>query len=53
MAEYLLERFNQPALVEEYLPGREFTVGVIGSGDDAIAIGGMEIECKNNLPIFS
>jgi len=43
-------RFNQPALVEEYLPGREFTVGVIGSGDDAIAIGGMEIECKNNYP---
>src|SRR4030042_1535158 len=50
VAEYLLERFSQPALVEEYLPGREFTVGVIGSGDDAIAIGGMEIECKNNFP---
>jgi D-alanine-D-alanine ligase len=50
MAEWILARFNQPALVEEYLPGREFTVGVIGSGDDAIAIGGMEIECKDNLP---
>lgn len=50
MAEYLLSRFNQPALVEEYLPGREFTVGVIGAGDEAIAIGGMEIECKDNLP---
>jgi D-alanine-D-alanine ligase len=50
MAGYLLNRFNQPALVEEYLPGREFTVGVIGSGDKAIAIGGMEIECKDNLP---
>ncbi|HBC77276.1 MAG TPA: D-alanine--D-alanine ligase [Bacteroidales bacterium] len=50
MVEYLLTRFNQPALVEEYLPGREFTVGVIGSGDDARAIGGMEIECKDNLP---
>ena len=46
----LLERFNQPALVEEYLPGREFTVGVVGSGDEAVAIGGMEIECKDNLP---
>ncbi len=50
MSEYLLTRFNQPALVEEYLPGREFTVGVVGSGDDAKVIGGMEIECKDNLP---
>lgn len=49
-AEYLLNRFDQPALVEEYLPGREFTVGVIGTGDEAVAIGGMEIECKDNLP---
>lgn len=50
MVGFLLKRFDQPALVEEYLPGREFTVGVIGTGDDAIAIGGMEIECKDNLP---
>jgi len=50
MVEYLLSRFNQPVLVEEYLPGREFTVGVIGSGDDSVAIGGMEIECRDNLP---
>ena len=50
MVKFLLTRFNQPALVEEYLPGREFTVGVVGSGDDATAIGGMEIECKDNLP---
>jgi len=50
VAEYLLERFNQPALVEEYLPGREFTVGVLGSAGEAEAIGGMEIICKDNLP---
>jgi D-alanine-D-alanine ligase len=50
MAEYLLGRFRQPALVEEYLPGREFTVGVVGSGEETVAIGGMEIECKDNLP---
>lgn len=50
IAEYLLSRFNQPALVEEYLPGREFTVGIVGTGDDAKAIGGMEIECLNNYP---
>ncbi len=50
MAAYLLKRFDQPALVEEYLPGREFTIGVTGSGDEAVAIGGMEIECRDNLP---
>jgi D-alanine-D-alanine ligase len=50
MVEYLLSRFEQPALVEEYLPGREFTVGIVGSGEDSVAIGGMEIECKDNLP---
>ncbi len=50
MAEYILTRYNQPAIVEEYLPGREFTVGVIGSAEETIAIGGMEIECRNNYP---
>ena len=49
-ADLILKSFNQPALVEEYLPGREFTVGVIGSGDGAFTIGGMEIECRDNLP---
>jgi D-alanine-D-alanine ligase len=50
ITEYLLNRFDQPVLVEEYLPGREFTVGLVGSGADATAVGGMEIECKDNLP---
>jgi D-alanine-D-alanine ligase len=50
MVEWILKEFKQPALVEEYLPGREFTVGVVGYGDDAIAIGGMEVICANNLP---
>ena len=46
----LLEKYNQPVLIEEYLPGREFTVGVTGSGTDAKVIGGMEVICKDNLP---
>ena len=50
MVEWILSEFRQPALAEEYLPGREFTVGVVGHGEDAIAIGGMEIICANNLP---
>jgi D-alanine-D-alanine ligase len=50
MVEWILKEFNQPALVEEYLPGREFTVGIVGSGKMAVAIGGMEVICLNNLP---
>jgi len=50
MVEWILSEFRQPALVEEYLPGREFTVGIIGYGEEAVAIGGMEVICANNLP---
>ena len=39
----MIERYNQPALVEQYLPGREFTVGIVGNGDDARVIGVCEI----------
>ncbi|MBM4355174.1 MAG: hypothetical protein FJ109_15560, partial [Deltaproteobacteria bacterium] len=39
----LIRRFYQPVLVEKYLPGREFTVGVVGTGDDAEIIGVLEI----------
>jgi D-alanine-D-alanine ligase len=50
MVEWILTEFRQPALVEEYLPGREFTVGIVGDGEETIAIGGMEVICANNLP---
>lgn len=40
----LIARFAQPVLVERYLPGREFTVGVVGTGAAATAIGVMEID---------
>ncbi len=39
----LLKRFRQPVLVETYLPGREFTVGVAGTGDLARPLGVMEV----------
>lgn len=46
----LLDNYHQPVLVEEYLPGREFTVGLVGSGNDTRCIGGMEIICKDGMP---
>jgi len=39
----LLERFGQPVLVEEFLPGREFTAGIVGTGADAEVVGVMEV----------
>jgi len=40
---HLLEKYKQPVLVETYLPGREFTVGIVGTGDDAKSIGALEV----------
>lgn len=39
----LLERYRQPVIVETFLPGREFTVGLLGTGADARALGVLEI----------
>ena len=42
MVAWLVASYNQPALVEEYLPGREFTVGILGNAPSR-AIGTMEV----------
>jgi D-alanine-D-alanine ligase len=39
----LLKRFAQPVLVETFLPGREFTVGILGTGAEAEVLGVTEI----------
>lgn len=39
----LLRRFRQPVLVETYLPGREFTVGIVGTGPEAVSLGVIEV----------
>lgn len=44
----LLESYQQPVLVETFLPGREFTVGILGTGDAARAIGVMEVALTQN-----
>jgi len=50
LVQELLTVYNQPVLIEEYLPGREFTVGVTGNGAEAKVTGGMEVICRDNLP---
>ena len=42
----LLAEFNQPVLVETYLPGREFTVGLVGTDSKSRCIGVMEMVFK-------
>jgi D-alanine-D-alanine ligase len=43
----LLDNFRQPVLIEKFLPGREFTVGILKTGKEAEAIGIMEIFLKD------
>jgi len=42
------EKFKQDALIENFLPGREFTVGISGTGDDATSLGVLEIIFNEN-----
>lgn len=39
----LLKTYKQPVLVERFLPGREFTVGILGTGRKAKALATLEI----------
>jgi len=41
--EKILVEYQQPAIVEEYLPGREFTVGILGNGPDIHVLPVVEI----------
>jgi D-alanine-D-alanine ligase len=43
----LLVRFQQPVLVEAYLPGREFTVGILGTGREARGLGVLEVVLRD------
>jgi D-alanine-D-alanine ligase len=49
--------YDQPALIEEYLPGREFTVAVLGNGSEAKVLPIIEISYddfpKDVLPLYS
>ena len=53
----IVSSYNQSALIEEFLPGREFTVAVLGNGNDAQVLPIIEIRYddfpKNVLPLYS
>lgn len=40
----VLKKYNEPALVEEYLNGREFTVALLGNGENVIVLPIVEIK---------
>jgi D-alanine-D-alanine ligase len=46
-----LQRYKQAVLVETFLPGREFTVGIVGTGDKARSIGLMECHFRENAEL--
>ena len=43
VCERLLREHDQPVLVERYLPGRELTVGILGTGKHARAVAALEV----------
>jgi len=53
----IINNYNQPALIEEFLPGREFTVAILGNGDETRILPIIEIRYedfpKDVVPLYS
>lgn len=53
----IITSYNQPALIEEFLPGREFTVAVLGNGDETEVLPIIEIRYddfpQDVVPLYS
>lgn len=56
-ANRVISEYSQPALIEEFLPGREFTVAVLGNDDEAEVLPIVEINFndfpEDFIPIYS
>ncbi len=49
---WLWDEYKQPVLLEKYLSGREFTVGVLGAGTETRILGIAEILLKNEREVY-
>jgi len=49
----LLETYHQPVLVEAFLPGRELTVGIVGTGPRARVLGVMEVILTSDADVHA
>ncbi len=48
VCEELLTRFSDGVILETYLPGREFTTGLVGTGDAARVLGTLEVVLRRD-----
>lgn len=44
----VIDTYHQAAIVEPFLSGREFTTGITGSGDTAVAVGTVEVILRSD-----
>ena len=49
---WLWAEYQQPVLLEKYLSGQEFTVGILGTGKDARVLGMMEVLLKEESIVY-
>lgn len=53
----IIQEYKQPALVEEFIPGREFTVGILGNDEDTVVLPIVELNFSSlppgSSPIYS